>query len=52
MAVGKDKDRIIVTTTKDIKEELQKLAKKDDRNLSNYVNKILRKHIEDIKNNK
>ncbi|WP_297633530.1 DNA-binding protein [uncultured Clostridium sp.] len=49
MAVGNDKDRIIVTTTKELKEQLQKLAKQDDRTLSNFINQILKQYVESNK---
>lgn len=45
MAVGTDKVRVLITLTKEDKEKLEKLAKKDNRNLSNYINTVLKKHM-------
>ncbi|WP_206608164.1 MULTISPECIES: toxin-antitoxin system protein [Clostridium] len=49
MAIGGDKTRIIVTVDKELKNNLEKLAQKDNRNLSNYLNNVLIKHWEDNK---
>lgn len=51
MAISDDKDRIIITTTKELKRELQKLAEADSRNLSNYLNLVLKKYVDDLKEN-
>lgn len=48
MAVGNDKVRVLVTLEKTDKEKLETLAKKDNRNLSNYINTILKKHMENL----
>ena len=48
MAVGNDKVRVLVTLTKEDKEKLEKLAKNDNRNLSNYINTVLKKHIMEL----
>lgn len=45
MAISKSKDRIMTTVDKDIKEELEKLAKEDDRTLSQYCSIVLKNHI-------
>lgn len=45
MAVGTDKVRVLVTLTKEDKENLERLAKNDNRNLSNYINTVLKKHM-------
>lgn len=49
MAIGEDKARIILTVNKEIKEELQKMATKDNRNLSNFLNNLLTKYVEEHK---
>ncbi|PSM59151.1 toxin-antitoxin system protein [Clostridium diolis] len=40
---------MIVTVDKELKNNLEKLAQKDNRNLSNYLNNVLIKHWEDNK---
>ena len=42
MSVSDKNARIVITTSKEIKEELEKLAKKEDRSLSNYISVILK----------
>lgn len=46
MAVAKDNDRIVVTVSKEVKEQLERLADKDNRSLSNYASTILQRHVE------
>lgn len=48
MAVGSDKVRVLVTLEKTDKEKLETLAKNDNRNLSNYINTVLKKHMDDL----
>lgn len=52
MAVGTDKVRVLVTLTKEDKENLERLAKNDNRNLSNYINTILKKHMIELESKK
>lgn len=52
MAVGNDKVRVLVTLEKSDKEKLEKLAKKDNRNLSNYINTVLKKHMIELESKK
>jgi hypothetical protein len=41
MAVGKDKTRILLTLPMDLKDELTKEAKMDNRSLNNYILNLL-----------
>ncbi|MBP1919640.1 DNA-binding protein [Youngiibacter multivorans] len=41
MAVGKDKTRILLTLPMDLKDELTKEAKRDNRSLNNYILNLL-----------
>ncbi|WP_373205921.1 toxin-antitoxin system protein [Clostridium tertium] len=52
MPVGTDKVRVLVTLTKEDKEKLEKLAKNDNRNLSNYINTVLKKHMIELESKK
>lgn len=45
MTIGKDKTRILVTIPIEVKDKLESLAEYDDRSLSNYCAKVLRKHV-------
>ena len=45
MAIPEGKDRIIITVTKELKDKLQELAEKDNRNLSNYCANLLEKIV-------
>lgn len=50
MAVNKEiKTRIALTIEKDMKKELEELAKKDNRTTSNYIITVLKEHLENIK---
>lgn len=49
MAVGNDKTRIIVTVTKELKEQLEEQAKKENRTVANLLNTIAIKYLEDKK---
>ena len=49
MAIAKNNDRIGLTVSKEFKAELQKLADKDGRPLSNFVVKILTDYVEQVK---
>lgn len=52
MSVGTDKVRVLVTLTKEDKEKLENLAKNDNRNLSNYINTVLKKHMIELESKK
>lgn len=41
MAVRKDKERVPVTLKKDFKKKLEEIAKKDNRTIGNFIEKIL-----------
>lgn len=49
MAVGEDKVRTNITFPKELKSELEELAKKDGRSLNNLVIKILSDFVESQK---
>lgn len=49
MAISKDNDRLTIIISKDLKEKLSVIAKEDGRSISNYVARLLEKHIEDIR---
>ena len=48
MAVKDDKKRLMVTVDKGVEEKLKEYAKKEKRNLSNYIAVVLDKHIEEM----
>lgn len=50
--VGEDKVRTLITIPKELKKELETLAKKDNRSTSNYIATILINHMDKIKSNK
>lgn len=50
--VGEDKVRTLITIPKELKKELETLAKKDNRSTSNYIATILRNHIDDLNKKK
>lgn len=52
MAVGEDKIRILITVPKEMKKELDELAKNDLRSTSNFIVSILRNYIDDSNKNK
>lgn len=41
MAIPDDKIRVMITIEKELKEELEKEAKEDNRSLSNYIGHLL-----------
>lgn len=45
MAIGEDKVRILITVTKDMKKELEILAERETRNVSNLVVAVLKNYI-------
>ena len=50
MAIGKDKSRMIITLEKDDHDKVKDLAAKDNRNVSNYMQVLIKEHIEKMKN--
>jgi predicted transcriptional regulator len=46
------KDKISITIDSDILEKLREIAEADDRSLSQYINLVLKKHLEDRKESK
>ena len=42
------KDRISITIDNDILEKIRDLAEYDDRSLSQYINIVLKKHLEEL----
>lgn len=44
------KEKVSITLDGDVVEEVKKLAEEDDRSFSQYINRVLRKHVKD-KNN-
>lgn len=42
------KSKVSITLDDDIIKEIKELAEKDDRNFSQYINMVLRKHINNI----
>lgn len=50
MAIDKNKNtRIVITIPKDIKEQVQELANKDNRTMTNYIVNLILKDIESNK---
>lgn len=49
MAIGEDKTRTNITFPKDLKSELEELAKQDSRSFNNLVIKILNDYVESQK---
>ena len=44
------KEKASITLDGDVVEEVKRLAEEDDRSFSQYINRVLRKHVKD-KNN-
>lgn len=47
MAVGNDKERTLLTLTKEAKRELQEIAEKEHRTLSNLIQSILYNYLDE-----
>lgn len=43
------KSKVSITLDNDIIKQIKELAEKDDRNFSQYINIVLRQHIQDVK---
>lgn len=48
--IKEDKTRIQVVISKDTKEKLEKLAKQENRSVSNFVSTLISKHIKETFN--
>ena len=46
------KEKISITIDSDILEKLREYAENDDRSLSQYINLVLKKHLENIEKEK
>lgn len=46
------KEKISITIDNDIVEKLREIAEADDRSLSQYINLVLKKHLEELKEEK
>ena len=46
------KDKISITIDNDLLTKIRELAVEDDRSLSQYINLVLKKHLEEIENQK
>ena len=44
------KDKVSITLDSDLLEKIRSLAEYDDRSLSQYINLVLKKHLEDLEN--
>ena len=42
------KDKVSITLDSDLLEKIRSLAEYDDRSLSQYINLVLKKHLEDL----
>lgn len=50
MAIGADKSRMIITLTKEDHDRIKQLASKDNRNVSNYMQVLIKEHIDKVEN--
>jgi predicted transcriptional regulator len=44
------KGKVSITLDGDVVEEVKRLAEEDDRSFSQYINRVLRKHVKDKSN--
>lgn len=44
--ISKDNIRVLITLNRDLKQQLEKLAKEENRSLSNYILTVLQKHLQ------
>lgn len=49
MTIGTDKTRIVITVTKELKQQLDKQAKKENRTVANLINTIVIKYLSEEK---
>lgn len=52
MAIGKDKTRMVVTLEKEEHEKIKRYAEKENRNVSNYMQVLIKEHIEKMESAK
>ena len=45
MAIGKDKERIVITISKEDKKQLQEIAASESRSMSNYISVLIKECI-------
>ena len=45
------KDKISITIDNDLLAKIREIAEADDRSLSQYINLVLKKHLEETENN-
>lgn len=48
MAISESKTRTLVTLDKELKKKLEELAEKENRSFSNYVETILKNHVDKV----
>ena len=46
------KEKLSITLDSDIVDQIRQLSEKDDRSLSQYINIVLREHLEKVKKTK
>ena len=46
------KEKISITIDSDVLEKLREVSEADDRSLSQYINLVLKKHLEELKKGK
>lgn len=44
------KEKVSITLDGDVVEEVKRLAEEDDKSFSQYINRVLRKHVKDKSN--
>lgn len=47
MAIGKDKTQVLLTLTKEDKEQLQRIAESENRTFTNLINTIIKNYLKD-----
>ena len=47
MAIGKDKTQVLLTLTKEDKEQLQIIAESENRTFTNLINTIIKNYLRD-----
>lgn len=47
MAIGRDKTQVLLTLTKEDKEELQKIADNENRSFTNLINTIIKNYLKE-----
>ena len=50
MAVSTKDNKIVVTVSTEMKQQFKQLADAEGRTISNYVMQVLKKHLEQVKN--